>query len=702
MTAVSIAKTFSASTKKLSANDRGRVLDFLTKFLDDPSSPGINFESIEGGKDSRMKSARITQDLRTIIHQTDQMLTLLFAGHHQQAYKWAERRRVEHHPVTGTLQIVETSESVQDELQAVAPPYEAQRLFADYDDDYLLSLGVPEDWLTTIRQIQNDDQLLAVAGKLPEEVAERLVTVASGELVTPPEPVSPDAPVDASPDNRRRFWVVQDAAELADVLNKPIEDWVRFLHPSQRKLVTQSFNGPSKVSGAAGTGKTVVGMHRAYRLAAEGKRVLLTSFVSTLCRNIERNIHVLCAGDQLEFDDAVEERITVSTVHSQALSIAKQVDPKIRPVDSEHIHELIKRHHSLGGYLFDTGFLLSEWNGVVEPQGIQNWDDYRDAIRTGRGKPLTVKQRKECWKVFERVWHDLESSHALPWSAICVTARHAVESGKVNSPFDAVIIDEVQDLQPSELRFLSSLAAGEPGGLMVLGDAGQRIYPGGFSLKRLGIDTRGRSQVLRINYRTTDQIRRFADALMAAEGDDFDDGKENRKSRSLLNGPTPALKEFDNSSRQDEYIVEQIKAFLSQGLNANEIAIFARTSSNLDSIRGCLVAEGIDINELAKDQDLTNALGVNLGTMHRAKGLEFKIVFVINCGQGIVPHSFTLGKYRDQGDYDMAYERERQLLYVAITRARDEVFVTWHGKPSEFLVGSVGSDQESDSVVGKG
>ena len=148
MTAVSIAKTFSASTKKLSATDRGRVLDFLTKFLDDPSSPGINFETIEGGRDSRMKSARITQDLRTIIHHTDQMLTLLFAGHHQQAYKWAERRRVEHHPVTGTNQIVETSESVQDELQAVAPAYETPKLFADYDDDYLLSIGVPTDWLS--------------------------------------------------------------------------------------------------------------------------------------------------------------------------------------------------------------------------------------------------------------------------------------------------------------------------------------------------------------------------------------------------------------------------------------------------------------------------------------------------------------------------------------------------------------------------
>ncbi len=689
MTAISIAKTFSASTKKLTANDRGRVLDFLTKFLDDPSSPGLNFESIEGGKDSRMKSARITQDLRTIIHQSDSVMTILFAGHHQQAYKWAERRRVEHHPVTGTLQIVETSENVQKEIKAVAPTYEAPKTFSDYDDDYLLSLGVPADWLSTIRQIQNDDQLLTVVEKLPEEVAERLLTVASGEIVTPPDPVSPDAPLEASPDNRRRFWVVQDAGELADVLDKPIEDWVRFLHPSQRKLVTQSFNGPSKVSGAAGTGKTVVGMHRAHRLAAEGKRVLLTSFVTTLCKNIERNIHVLCSRDQLEFDNAIEKRITVSTVHSQALAIARKVNPKVRPIDSDKIHILIKRHHSLGGYLFDTGFLLSEWNGVVEPQGIHQWDEYRDAVRTGRGKPLTVKQRKECWKVFARVWDDLDASHALPWSAICRTARMGIESGEIMSPFDCVIIDEVQDLQPQELRFLSSLVASDPGNLMVLGDAGQRIYPGGFSLKKLGIDIRGRSHILRINYRTTEQIRRFADGLLATEGDDFDASKEDRKSRSLLKGPAPSLREFPNASEQDEFIVSRIKQLISQGLSANEIAVFARSSSNLESVREALIANSIDVNDLGREQDLAESGGVNLGTMHRAKGLEFKVVFAINCGQGIVPHSYTLSQYRDQGDYDMAYERERQLLYVALTRARDEVFVTWYGKPSEFLESSL-------------
>ena len=697
MSAVNISKTFSASTKKLSTPDRGRVLDFLTKFMEDPSSPGFNFETIEGAKDRSIKSARITQDLRTILHQSDQMLTLLYAGHHEDAYRWAERRRVENHPVTGTLQIVETTESVQAEIEATAPTYEAPRVFADYDDDYLLSLGLPKDWLTITRQIQNDDQLLAVCQKLPEEVAESLLTLSTGELVTPPQPMAPTAPVEQNPDNLRRFWVVQDAAELTNILDRPIEDWVRFLHPSQRLLVSKDFNGPAKVSGAAGTGKTVVGMHRARRLAAEGKRVLLTSFVTTLCRNIERNIHVLCAGTQREFDGSTESRITVSTVHKQALALAKKTHPKIHPLDSDKIEALVKRHHGHGSYLFDTGFLITEWNGVIAPQGISTWEEYRDAVRTGRGKPLTIKQRKDCWKVFARVWEDLTASQAYPWSGICRLAREAIESGVVESPFDAVVVDEVQDLQPQDLQFLAALASKDPGNLMVLGDAGQRIYPGGFSLKKLGIDVRGRSHILRINYRTTEQIRRFADGLLASASDDFDAGAEDRRSQSLLNGPVPEVKQFPNDNEQVNYVVGQILSLIKQGLSPREIAVFARSGKHLKSVRDALANAGLEIESLSDNEDLAEVSGINVGTMHRAKGLEFKVVFVVNCNRGVVPHAFTLSKLKDQGDFDAGYERERQLLYVAITRARDEVFVTSVGKPSEFLtskkVNSTGSEK---------
>ena len=220
---------------------------------------------------------------------------------------------------------------------------------------------------------------------------------------------------------------------------------------------------------------------------------------------------------------------------------------------------------------------------------------------------------------------------------------------------------------------------------MVLGDAGQRIYPGGFSLKKLGIDIRGRSHILRINYRTTEQIRRFADRMLAGASDDFDDGTEDRRSQSLLNGPSPTIKHFANQSEQEAFVLSQIQSLQKQGISPREIAIFARSGKYLKPLRSVFHDARLDINDLSDNEDLSETGGINLGTMHRAKGLEFKAVFIVDCNHDVVPHSYTLSKVRDQGDYDAAYERERQLLYVAITRARDEVFVTSVGKPSEFL-----------------
>ena len=683
MNAVNIAKTFSSSAADLTAVERGRILDFLTKFMLDPTAPGLHLEKISDTKGASVKSARITKELRTILHQDGSQFTLLYAGHHDDAYDWASRRRIENHPATGSLQIVEAAETV--DLPTFEQPKDEKKLFADHGDEYLLSLGVPEDWLFVLRKIVTEDDLLSVVTKLPEEVAERLLGVAAGELVTPPAPIAKEAPLQQSPDNLRRFWVVESAAELRDVLERPIEDWVRFLHPSQRDIVTKTFNGPAKVSGAAGTGKTVVGLHRAKALAAKGRRVLFTSFVKTLCRNIEHNIQVLCAQSQADPPTQLKDRITVSTVHSLALKLAKQVNDRVAIISDDDIAKLIKRRHAGGGFQFDTGFLESEWEAVIERQGIATWEQYRKAQRTGRGKPLSVRQRKDCWTVFDGVLQDLRNSARYTWSGICSVAMQGLDEGVISSPFDAVIVDEVQDLQPQELRLLAALTKDEPGNLMLLGDAGQRIYPGGFSLSKLGINVRGRSHVLRINYRTTEQIRRFADQLLSPESDDLDEGTEARSSHSLLKGPAPVINGFKTQPMQDEFVVQQIQRVLQEGIQPRAIAVFARTKSQLKDTEKALRSANIPVFEVGPEVDLSNSLGVNLATMHRAKGLEFKVVFVVNASNDIVPHRYSLSRLKDAGDYDAALERERQLLYVAVTRARDEAFITWVGDKSEFL-----------------
>jgi hypothetical protein len=679
MAGVNVAKTFMKSASTLSGQDRARVFDFLNKFLSDRANPGLSTERVQGARDPNIWSARITGGLRTIYHHLGDAYTLLYAGQHDEAYDWAARRKLEHHPVTGTLQIVETAESVQQALPPPTTPADAPRLFTRQSEDYLLSLGVPPDWLPTIREIADEDQLFTVADKLPEEVAERLLRLAGGELVTPPAAIGASQPISANPDNLRRFYVVHEASELQDILEKPIEDWLRFLHPSQRELATGTFNGPVKVTGSAGTGKTVVAMHRARHLADQGKRVLLTSFVTTLCKNIEHNLQLLCTDDQ-------KRLVSVATVHGQALRLAREVDSRLAPADEERIAKLIERYQDFGGAQFDKEFLLAEWTGVVENQGILSWDEYRDAQRIGRGRPLQVRERLAIWKVFEQVYADLADKRIAPWTLICRKAAEAIQTGRVQSPFDAVVIDEVQDLKPQEVHFLSILAAKNPGNLMLIGDAGQRIYPGGYSLRSLGIDVRGRSRVLRINYRTTEQIRRFADRILPESIDDLDGGTEGRKgTRSLLRGPMPTLRGFTTANQQDTFVVEQVHRLLGEGLQPRDIAVFARIGSRLESLQQALAAAGIFSQLLSRDNESAQADGIRLGTMHRAKGLEFKVVFAYDCSEGVMPYMATLRRCKDPADYDAARAREQQLLYVSLTRARDEVFITWAGLPSPFL-----------------
>lgn len=677
---VNLAKTFLASTQQLSTADQGRVLKFMAKFMENPAHPSISLERVERTGESGMWSARITQGLRAIIHRAGLRNTLLYAGQHDEAYHWAERRRLEHHPITGTLQIVETTATAEELLAASPLAATIKGVFDEHPDAYLLSLGVPEDWLPTLRLVRHEDQVLTVVERLPEEVGERLLALASGEFVTPPMPVSPSRPLAENPDNLRRFWVVQDAEELRDVLSRPLAEWVKFLHPSQERLVTGTFRGAVKVTGAAGTGKTVVALHRARHLASEGQTVFLTSYVSTLCRNLRRNLQILCKEDTLS-------RITVSTIHHRALLLARQMMPALRPLETQEFRELLERLQSLGHAEVSLDFLIAEWFGVVEPRGITTWDEYRDAPRIGRQSRLKHSEREGCWRVFEALRDEMEQQSAYPWEQICDMARLGLETGHLQSPFDAVIVDEVQDLAPSALRLVAELARPRIENLLLVGDAGQRIYPGGFSLRQLGIDVRGRAHVLRINYRTTEQIRRFADKLLPDAVDDLDNDVYQRRSHCLLHGPAPEMRGFESQAEEDEYITSQIQNGLSEGLAISEMAVFARTGKRLESLRNCLDGHGIASHLLSRDEETEPENAVSLGTMHRAKGLEFKVVFAVDCSLGMLPHEKAMSQAEEADDTPAAMARERQLLYVTLTRARDEAYITWTGKPSPFLDG---------------
>lgn len=673
---VLIDQSLPAAVATLASNDAKRVWKFLAKFIDNPAHPSLKLERITRTKNENLWSGRITQGLRAIIHKDGDVWTVLHADQHDAAYNWAETHQIARHPKTGALQIVESPESVEQQVQYLAP--DIPRLFDGHEDDYLESLGAPPNWLPTIRKIQNLDDLWKVVLKLPEDVGERLLKLADGEFVTPPAAIAQGEPITASQDTKRRFFILENNEDLMKMLEAPLATWVAFLHPSQEKLATGSFNGPIKISGSAGTGKTVVAMHRARHLARQSKRVFLTSYVTTLCENIERNLELLCTPEE-------RSHIAVTTVHSQGLAIAKQANPDLYPINNDEIWKLIDEYYHPGICPLEPDLLKTEWETVIQDQGITSWDGYRSANRTGRGFPLTIKGRKQVWQIFDRVFETLREQGCMDYPSICRQARELVTSGQVASPFDAVIVDELQDLRSQEIMLLAALGGDGPDSLTLVGDGGQRIYSTPFSLKALGIDVRGRSHILRINYRTTEQIRQFADAMLGNQSDDMDGGQESRRGTvSLLSGPEPMMKGFDSLTEQQDFLVQKIHKITQEGLAPEEIAIFARTNKALTQLESALKEADLKCHNLRKGAARESA--VNLGTMHRAKGLEFKAVFLVNVSDDQVPLRYLIDKTKDTQLQRDFLKRERQLLYVSLTRARDELFVLWVKRKSKFLI----------------
>ncbi len=674
--AVAIEKaTFFEAIQNLSNEDRGKILTFVGKFQDDPSHPSLSLERVQRARSDNVWAARVSKELRAIAFKDGADWVLVYVDRHDAAYKWAENRSIERHSHTGDLQIVEIPTAAA--VDSGAATSQRRGIFGRYDEDYLLSLGAPPGWLPVIRQISSEDELIEVLQKMPEDVAERLFDLASGKLVTPPDPIVSIAAAAKSEEQSSHLFVIRTQDDLRPLLDAPMAKWIAFLHPTQRKLAYGDFNGAVKITGSAGTGKTVVAMHRAKHLAGQGKRVLFTSFVNNLCHNLRRNLRLFCADSELR-------RITVSTVHNLALELLKGVGEPPELVKDEDLQRLLKRLIPKGCPL-DEDSLFAEWRDVIQAQDVRTWDDYRGASRVGRGRPLTVKDRKAIWEVIDRFHKTLAEQGHSSFTGLCWRVLDLMKAKRIRSPFDAVIVDEAQDLGLPELRLLAALAGKGNNTLMLVGDGGQRIYAAKHSLKSVGIDVRGRSHVLRLNYRTTEQIRRFADRILGDEADDLEGGKQSRRgARSLLSGPEPTLKAFDSRQEQCDYVAEQTGRLLKMGRAPDEIAVFARQAYLLDMVETRLKRAGIQFHRLSKE-DFPSDPMVSLGSMHRAKGLEFKFVFVIDASDDQLPYAKVLERKTDEQSREDFIEQERQLFYVSLTRARDCVFVTWAGKRSRFL-----------------
>jgi len=681
-----IADTFTDSLVKLTDQEQKAVKTTAFDLQMNPANPGMQFHKLDKPRDPNFSSIRVNRDIRLIVHKTDTSMLLCYVNHHDKAYRWAERRKLETHPKTGAAQLVEVRETVQEipvrkyiEVDQPAPP--KPLLFADMSDDELLSYGVPPEWLDDTRQA-NEDTLLELADHLPNEAAEALLDLATGVTPQIAEPVPADTNPFEHPDAQRRFRVMTNVEELERALNYPWEKWTVFLHPAQRDLVERNYNGPARVSGSAGTGKTVVALHRAAYLARTSPkaRILLTTFSITLARNLRQKLGRLI-GDSPELQD----RIAVRAIDEVGLELYESAFGKPKVPTPSMLRAMLKAASESGeSHRFSMRFIESEWNDVVDAWQLGTWEAYRDVARLGRKTRLGEKQRALLWSIFERVRSDLNERGLVTIPMVFASATEGVGSGKM-SPADFVVIDEAQDISVPQIQFLAALAGHKENGLFFAGDLGQRIFQTPFSWKSLGVDIRGRSRTLGINYRTSHQIRRQADRLLPPELSDVDGNTEERRGTiSVFNGPEPLIEICDTEDQETRTVAQWLAKRQKEQVQPHEIGVFVRSESQIPRARRAIEAAGLGIIEL--DGNVEAGTGqVSISTMHLAKGLEFRAVVVMACDDEIIPLQERIEAVADDADLEDVYNTERHLLYVACTRARDHLLVTSVEPASEFL-----------------
>jgi hypothetical protein len=680
-----IADTFTASLARLNGAEQKAVKTTAFDLQLNASAPGLRFHPLNRPRDPNFWSVRVNDDIRLIVHRAATSLLLCYVGHHDSAYAWAERRRIERHPTTGAAQLVELPERVEQIAIASVPERTSTAkpkplLFAGVADDALLGYGVPPEWLDAVRKA-NEETMFEIAERLPQEAGEALLELATGTTPEMPQRAPIEADPFAHPDAQRRFRVLTNTEELERALDYPWDKWAVFLHPAQRRLVERDYNGPARISGSAGTGKTIVALHRAVALARRHprSRVLLTTFSKALANALRIRLRTL-TGNEAD----VANRIAVHPVTGigYELYTAAFGQPNIAPLAL--IEVLLGQAASeVEGHRFSQRFLVGEWREVVDAWQLGTWEDYRDVARLGRKTRIGGKQREILWSIFERVRVDLAERKAVTWPDLFGRATAHVVDNK--SPFDFVVVDEAQDVGVAELRFLAALAANSTDGLFFSGDLGQRIFQQPFSWRSLGVDVRGRSFTLRINYRTSHQIRVQADRLLPPALADVDGNAEDRRGTvSVFNGSAPTIETFDDPEQESEAVGSWITARVEHGVQPHEIGVFVRSTSGLRRARKAAIQAGIQAVELSNKIEVTQGK-LSIGTMHLAKGLEFRAVAVMACDDEIIPSQQRIENVADDADLEEVYDSERHLLYVACTRARDHLLVTGVRPASEFL-----------------
>jgi hypothetical protein len=712
---LAIARGFLGEYAKLDSEVQKAVDAAISTFARHPQ-PGHHLEKPKHTRDTRIRLLPVDDRWRGIVlapagtsatkdKSPDKTATdtycLVTVLPQDQADAYATSHRFSVNRVLGVMEVrdEEAIENLQTSDEPEEAQEEAEKLFAEITDAGLARLGVDPQLLPTVRRIADADELEALEAALPAAQYAALHALADGmsvdEALTEVVGLVPDGPPKATidPDDLvsamerapSQVTFVSGPEELQLILAHPFAAWRTFLHPSQREIAyLTSYAGPAQVTGGPGTGKTVTVLHRAAFLAERIVRaelpgsVLITTFNGNLADVLATQL------DLLVKDGAVRRRIEVVNVDRLAYRVVKEARGTPVIADERVMRDRWAAAAEQAGLALTPAFLKNEWEQVILAQDLRTEQDYLACLRTGRGRPLTKAQRSLLWQAAEQVTGELAAAGQTTHIQMADEAARLLQLQK-KARYRHILVDEAQDLHPSQWRLLRAAVPAGPDDLFIAADPHQRVYDNRVSLASLQISVRGRSRRLSLNYRTTAEILAWAVPLLGTEPVTGLDGEVDSLLgyRSPMHGPRPQRRLAAARAEEFKYLNERVGAWITAGIEPHAIGVTARSAALVREARAALEAAGIATVALS---GRGKPKAVRAGTMQTMKGLEFQAVAVVGVEEGAVPAPSALTPVtEDAAAHVQDLQRERCVLFVACTRARDHLYVSGTGQPSMFL-----------------
>lgn len=689
MPQLAVGVEFLSEFAKLQPPVRRQTVEALAKFSRHTHA-GLHLEKLTNMRDDRVRTIRITDYWRGVVlapTSGDRFVLLRVMGH-DEAVEWARRRVFSVNEVSGVLEVRDVATI--EELAGVEATPAAGPLFAHVSDNELATLGVDAQIRKAARNLHDDDALESFEPLIPANQYEVLYALATGMSVEqvwadvvapriPDEPIDHDDIVAAVERTQGRIALVDGPEELLELLAKPLALWRVFLHPTQEEIAYRpSYGGSAQVTGGPGTGKTVVALHRVKHLTRAGdlppRSVLLTSFSRGLAEALDRDIGTLLEPEQ-------RRAVEVINIDRWALGVVRAEHGNITLVtDDDQLRDRLP-----GTATFTPAFLLDEWRQVVLANDVRSLEAYLKARRRGRGRGLSGRLKQQIWTMLSTFAEGLRRDGLWTFLTVADEAARLV-AARETPPFRHVVVDEIQDLHPAQWRLLRAATAPGPDDLFLTGDPHQRIYGNHVSLRQIGIDVRGRSARLRINYRTSAEILRWSMRVLSGTAvEDLDEGIDSLAGyHSALHGEEPEISPAANAAQEAEELAFAIERWREDGVDPGDIVVVARTLGQARNVAKDLGVHGIRTAELRESRPPGDA--VRISTMHGMKGLEFRCVAIVGAGRRNVPfHRAMTPVTDDPVRHALDLQRERCLLFVACTRARERLRVSWSGAASDLV-----------------